>query len=374
MDNGAVASLSALRTLASQGTPVDARRIEAYLRGRPELAGQDFAVRLSDAQISAGASGGTVLFQLSAEQPWAHAGDYVLRFDLGDQGIFSQTSLRDQFEVMRAVRGRGLPTADAVWLDEGGEIVDGAPAVIMRRVAGASPSIQYLQAGAYVEAEPAVRRRVVEGLIGFAARLHALPLEDLGLASLKVRGGEGDHFIDREIRWAQAELHARFPEVESGERAALHTEIRQTLDEAAGRLLARAPRDRKPVLAHGDLTLANVMFDSGGDVAAVLDWELCHEGLAEEDIAYFIYAAQAIASLGSVAADVPTQDEILAIYRAAGGVVRDWDFAAALSAFRLATWGAIGMRRMPREFWPAQKQMWELQNGIMSGAIKNLYK
>jgi aminoglycoside phosphotransferase (APT) family kinase protein len=269
---------------------------------------------------------------------------------------------------MRAVRRCGLPTADAVWLDAEGEILGGAPAIIMRRVDAASPTIQYLQAGVYVAADAATRRRMVEGLIGFAARLHALPLDQLNLESLARRGGAG-HFIDREIRWAQAELHARFPPVETGERAGLHTEIRATLDAVALRLGAIAPRARRPVLAHGDLTLANVMFDREGAVAAVLDWELCHEGLGEADVAYFLHAARAIASLGDAVASVPPDEDVIAMYRAAGGAVSDWDFASALAAFRLATWGAIGMRRMPPQFWGAQKQMWILQRDQLLAAL-----
>ena len=371
MDSGGIASFSALRTLASRSDSISEADILRFLRSQPELRDHEIQVRFPKDLVTAGASGGTIFFELEAPDPIArYRGEYVLRFGIGDQGIFAQISLKDQFQIMRALRARGAPVPDAVWFDEKSEIVRSAPSLIMRRVRGLSPSMVYLQAGVYVAADADTRRRMVEALIGFGARIHALPLAELGLDSLYTRGGEGDHFIDREIRWAQNELHTRFPEVEEGERAVLHTEMRSILDAAADWLRERAPRHRKPVLAHGDLTLANVIYNHDGSVAAMLDWELCHHGLAEEDIAYLIFAARSIAGLGPVKAELPPADDIIAIYRAAGGVVHDWDYAAALSTFRLATWGAIGMRRMPREFWPAQKLTWELQSGFLREAME----
>jgi aminoglycoside phosphotransferase (APT) family kinase protein len=242
----------------------------------------------------------------------------------------------------------------------------------MRRVHARAPNIQYLQQGIFAEADDAKREVMITGLMRVVARLHALDVGDLGLPMLETRGGAGQHFIDREINWALQELRARFPDHEEGERAELHTQIRRTLEETAPVLRARAPHNRKPVLAHGDVTIANTMYNDDGSVAALLDWELSHHGLPEADVAYFLSAAGGIAHMGGAVVTMPSLDQMIACYEAAGGRGQDWDFGAAFAAYRVATWGAIGMRRMPKPFWPAQLAMWEHHRDGLADAMRGL--
>jgi aminoglycoside phosphotransferase (APT) family kinase protein len=368
-----VGSLSALRTLAANASTVSEERLESFLGEQSDLAGAGVSVRFNEGNLAAGASGGTLLFELTVDRLGEKAvEDFVLRFDLGSDGIFAQVSLEAQFEIMTALGAEGLRVPDARWIDLEGKIIDGASAIIMRRVHALSPCIQYLQMGPYAEALPATRRRMVEEMLAFAVQLHKIPAQRLNVQSLWDRGGAGGYFIDREIAWAQAELHARFPVVEEGERATLHSEMRSTLDGVADDLKRQAPKGLEPTIIHGDLTLANCMFNADGDLISLLDWELCHHGLPAEDVTYFLSAARVIASLGSTKVDPPSRDEVVGIYEAAGGKLEHWDYAAALSTFRLATWGAIGMRRMPREHWPAQKLMWELQKSELLAALEQL--
>lgn len=365
-----VGSLSALRSLAANATQVSEDRIADYVRSQG-VAG-DVSVVFTNGNLAAGASGGTLMFDLHSGPDGREIDACVLRFDLGSDGIFSQVSLAAQYEIMHALGAFGLKVPDVRWLDCAGRIVDGADALVMGRITALTPCIQYLQMGPYAEASSIERDKMLAELMTFAAALHAVPAADLGVASLYTRGGEGAYFIDREIDWAQAELHARFPEVEEGERAAMHTEIRRTIDAVAVILKRRAPRGLEPTVCHGDLTFANAMFDVDRNLLAMLDWELCHHGLPAEDISYFLSAARVIASLGSTKADPPDRAQAIAAYEAAGGQLDHWDFAAALSTFRLATWGAIGMRRMPREHWEGQRLMWELQRSELVAALEAL--
>lgn len=366
-------SLAALKGLTSAVAVVTDASIHAYLAAQPELEGRPFRIVLNAEALAAGASGGTVLFDIEGEDlPDSLRGAYVLRYELGGAGIFSQTSLRSQFDIMRALGRHDIPVPGAAWLDENGVIAAGQPALIMRRVFARAPNIQYLQTGFFAESNAQERATMMRYLFAVAAKLHAIPLAALDLPALDARGGAGKHFIDREIDWVLAELRARFPDVETCERAELHTGMRKTLESAAVALRDTAPRHRQPVLAHGDLTIANTMYRDDRSVAALLDWELAHHGLPEMDVAYFLAAMSGIASLGAPVIELPTEAETIRYYEEAGGRIADFDYCRAFAAFRVAVWGAIGMRRMPPEFWPAQKRMWEIHGAQLADAMQKL--
>lgn len=361
-------SLKALRSFTATSAPITEAAIERFLAKQIEFEGSAVKVSFANETLNAGASGGTVLFQLDspADGP-RYADGLVLKYELGNASFFSQTSQRSQFEILQALRGRGLPVPDAIWLDEAGEIA-GAPAIIMGRVRARAPSIQYMQAGPFVEADDAGRLTMLRRLLELGARIHQVDAAGLEAPSLATRGGEGQHFIDRQINWALAEMHAKFPANEGGERAELHAEIRTTIEDAAVWLRANAPRHRTPSLVHGDLTIANTMYGDDGSIVALLDWELAHLGLPETDVAYLLYAMHSIAQLGTPIENLPSLDDVAEYYRDAGGELPDWTFGRAMGAFCLMTWGAIGMRRMPREFWPVQRSMWRQQSGMFLAA------
>ena len=366
------ASLKALKGLADAPSPVTVETLRAFVAEQPELAGQDFRVLFNSEALAAGASGGTTLFEIAGEQPSDFRGSFVLRYELGGGGIFSQTSLAAQFELMRALGERGIAVPEAVWLDEEGKIAGGQPALIMRRVFAHAPSIQYLQNGFFASSNDARREQMMRNLFAIAVALHAIPVDSVNLPILDARGGKEKHFLDREIDWVLAELHAKFPDQEEGERAELHRSMRQTLEEAASVMRDYAPRDRSPVIAHGDLTIANTMFRDDCSIAALLDWELTHYGLPGMDVAYFLAAMISIAEFGTQIIPMPTEEDTIRFYVEAGGTLEDFAYCRAFAAFRVSTWGAIGMRRMPREFWPAQRRMWEIHNGLLTEAISSL--
>ena len=365
-------SLKALKGLVDAPSPVTVATIRAFLAEQPELAGQSFHVLLNSEALAAGASGGTILFEIAGEQASDFHGSFVLRYELGNGGIFSQTSLAAQFEILRVLRDRGLPVAEAVWLDEEGKMAGGQRALIMRRVFAHAPSIQYLQNGFFANSNDAKREQMMRNLFSVAAALHAIRVDSVNLPILDARGGREKHFLDREIDWVLGELHAKFPEREEGERAELHGSMRRRLEDAALVMREYAPHHRSPVIAHGDLTIANTMFKDDCSVAALLDWELTHYGLPGMDVAYFLAAMTGIAEFGEQIAPMPTEDDTIRFYIEAGGTLEDFAYCRAFAAFRVSTWGAIGMRRMPREFWPAQRRMWEIHNGLLTAAISSL--
>ncbi len=104
---------------------------------------------------------------------------------------------------------------------------------------------------------------------------------------------------------------------------------------------ANRPPPSPPVMAHGDFRMGNLIV-SGGELAAVLDWELVHVGEVYEDLAWFCIrawrfgapASRAAGGLGSI-------ESFLSAYEQANGTTVDrvgmrwWLIRATLS------WGII---------------------------------
>lgn len=366
-----------MRATVTQSSGVSEGSMRKFLAQQPELRGRCFQVVLEAAEVKAGVSAGHLFFRLDVPDATTPGpgGLYVLRYDVGEGRLFLQTSLRQQFDVMRALRSEGLPTPEAPWFDEDGVIVPEAKALIMRRIEARPPHLMYMENGPYIEASKEMRRTMLGSLMGFCVRLHSLPVAKLDLPFLAVRGGSGQHFIDREINWTLYELRSRPSAIEEGERGAFLSRMRATCHAAADWLRARAPRDAAPVLVHGDVTLANVMFNDDGTVAAVLDWELCHEGLAGEDVAWPALAPRCAANFyGASTAEMPTLDDMRAAYLACGGRLEHLDYAAVLTAFRLVSISALAMSLMPPEFWATQAKDWIAQKALLDEQIERFDK
>lgn len=369
------AALAQLRTIATQApSPVTRESLRAFLAQQPELSGKQFEVILPEESIAAGASGGLLMFDIASPDGSAgvFAGRYVLRYELGDGSFFSQTSLPSQFQIMKAVHALGIPCAEVMWLDPDGKVANGATSVIMRRVDARAPVIQYVQAGAFVEATDQGRETMIRALMSTLVKIHSLPVAEINLDLLGERSGAGEGFLVAQVDWVLREMLARFPEDEGGPRAELHGTMRATMIETAARLRQATPKGVRPVLVHGDPTIANTMFDDEGQVAAILDWELAHAGLAAEDVFYFIYAMQSIASLGGVAVELPQIGDVSRYYVEAGGRLDHVEYASALSAFAITAWGCIGLRRMPEALWEAQRITWQTQSSYLAAAIAKL--
>lgn len=367
-------ALAQLRVIATQApSPVTRETLSAFLAKQPELSGRRFDVLLPEESISAGASGGLLMFDIEGhEDAAAYTGRYVLRYELGAGRFFSQTSLSSQFQIMKAVYASGIPCAEVMWLDADGDIAGGSTAVIMRRVDARAPVIQYVQAGAFVEATDRFRETMIRSLMANLVKLHALPVAELKLDLLGDRSGQREGFLVSQVDWALRELLARFPENEEGPRSALHAEMRDTMRLTAERLKRVEPENLTPVLVHGDPTIANTMFNNDGSVAAILDWELAHAGLAAEDVYYFVYAMQSIACLGDVAVELARIEDVKRYYIEAGGKLHHEEYASAIAAFGITAWGCIGLRRMPEALWEAQRLTWKTQSAYLAAAMAKL--
>src|SRR5665811_2322277 len=109
------------------------------------------------------------------------------------------------------------------------------------------------------------------------------------------------------------------------------------------RLAARIPEQGPATIVHGDYRLDNMILSDGGEVAAVVDWELCTLGDPLADVgtlmAYWPERGGAGVSLGepaNLAPGFPTREELAARYAASSGRdISELDFFLALGYWKL---------------------------------------
>ena len=117
----------------------------------------------------------------------------------------------------------------------------------------------------------AARRRSGESLVEVAAALHALDVDDIGLGDL----GKREDYVSRQMnRW--------YRQYQASGGA---TPLMDTVHDA---LSARLPTQQRVSLVHGDYRLGNCISEPSGDIAAVLDWEICTLGDPLADVGYLL--------------------------------------------------------------------------------------
>ena len=126
---------------------------------------------------------------------------------------------------------------------------------------------------------------------------------------------------------------------------------------------------------HGDLTLGHAIFHEDGSLAAVLDWELCHEGLPEEDVAWLSLAARSSANFYKAPGEaIPSVEDVAEIYASVGGTVEDLAFAAALAAFHITSIFALALRGLPPDLWPSQGELWDQQEAMLFERLEGVQR
>jgi aminoglycoside phosphotransferase (APT) family kinase protein len=198
--------------------------------------------------------------------------------------------------------------------DEPGPL--GTAGLVMRLVPGETIARRILRDDRYQQA-----RDVLVGQVGrFAAGLHAL------------RRPAGLPAPD-----PLADLRTRLDELRDGG----HVQPSEVFEQAFATLAVTRPPARPPVIVHGDLRLGNLIVDERG-LAAVIDWELVHSGDAAEDLGWLCVRAWRFGGAGP-AAGLASREDLLAAYRAAGGVEISLDELRWWETLGTLRWGVICM-------------------------------
>lgn len=160
-----------------------------------------------------------------------------------------------EYKVVAALRGTGVPVAEAVALCEDSSVI-GVPFAVVSYVEGRT-----LQDGNETAALPPMdATRCADSLIGALASLHAVPYAAVGLAEF----GRPEGYLERQVRrW-------------HGQWARVATRDLPALDALHALLSTSVPPQAGSAIVHGDFRLDNtiVSHDDPGTILAIVDWEM----------------------------------------------------------------------------------------------------
>jgi aminoglycoside phosphotransferase (APT) family kinase protein len=293
---------------------IDAQAVEAWFG--ENVAGVDFPLRFE--RIAGGHSNLTYGVTDAAGQKWA-----LRRPPLGKR-LGSAHDMGREFKVVSALGGTEVPVAPVVGLCED-ESVNEAPFYVMEFVEG--PILRGL-AEAEIFPDEADRRAIGERVADTLVQIHAVDPDAVGLGDL----GRKEDYVARQLhRW-------------QGQWEKSKTRELEPIDRVHEALSARIPEQGPATIVHGDYRLDNMILTDSGEVAAVVDWELCTLGDPLADVGllmvYWPDRGENTLALGmpaNLAPGFPTREEITARYtERSGRDLSELDFYVALGYWKLA--------------------------------------
>lgn len=232
-----------------------------------------------------------------------------------------------EHQMISALWGSAVPVARPLAMCDD-VAVNGAPFYVMEFVDGVI--VRDVDVGLTLTEQ--VRRRSSEVLIDTLAALHRIDVDSVGLASLAKREGYVPRQLKRWMTQVSQSVMADRP---------IFGEIHRLLE-------AGTPAQQATVIAHGDYRLENTVIHPSGELAAVLDWELCTLGDPMADLGHVLVYWPGPGSHDEVTPHSPTclpgyftPHEVIARYGASSG--RDMsaiDYFVAFADWRLACIGA----------------------------------
>ncbi len=273
---------------------------------------------LSFERISGGHSNLTYGVRDTAGGRWA-----LRRPPLGKR-LGSAHDMGREFRVVSALAPTPVPVAPVVGFCED-ESVNGAPFYVMKFVEG--PILRGL-AEADAFPEEADRRAIGERVVDTLVEIHAVDPDAAGLGEL----GRKQDYVARQLRRWQGQWEKS------------KTRELPAIDAVHEELAGRIPEQGPATIVHGDYRLDNMILTPAGEVAAVVDWELCTLGDPLADVGllmvYWPEAGEEGISLGqpaTMAPGFPSRAELRARYaERSGRDLSQLDFFVALGYWKLA--------------------------------------
>jgi aminoglycoside phosphotransferase (APT) family kinase protein len=254
----------------------------------------------------------------------AAGGRWALRRPPLGKRLGSAHDMGREFRVVSALAPTPVPVAPVVGFCED-ESVNGAPFYVMEFVEG--PVLRGL-AEADAFPEEGDRRAIGERVVDTLVEIHAVDPDAAGLGDL----GRKRDYVARQLRRWQGQ----WEKSKTRELAAI--------DAVHERLSARIPEQGPATIVHGDYRLDNMILTPGGEVAAVVDWELCTLGDPLADVGllmvYWPEPGDETIALGrpaTLAPGFPDRAELRARYaERSGRDLSDLGFFVALGYWKLA--------------------------------------
>ena len=293
---------------------LDRERLEAWFRETI----RDAAPPLSYERITGGRS--NLTFRVSDSD----GGRWILRRPPLGARLGSAHDMGREHRILTGLADTDVPTPRPVAMCTD-ESVTGAEFYVMELVDGL-----VLRDEDEVEAafEVPDRRKIADALVDTLADLHAVDPDAAGLGEL----GRRDGYAERQLkRWMRQWEASKTRELEA-------------MDETHRLLSERVPPQHSTALVHGDYRLDNVILTPRGEIAAVLDWELCTLGDPLADLGQLlVYWAEdtdevvPLTRAPTLAPGFPKRDEIVERYAARSGRdVAQLHFFIALAYWKLA--------------------------------------
>jgi aminoglycoside phosphotransferase (APT) family kinase protein len=293
---------------------IDRDRLESWFG--ENVSGVDFPLRFE--RIAGGHSNLTYRVTDAAGQKWA-----LRRPPLGKR-LGSAHDMSREHKVVSALGRTEVPVAPVVGLCED-ESVNGAPFYVMEFVEG--PILRGL-AEAEIFPDEGDRRAIGERVADTLVQIHAVDPDAVGLGDL----GRKEDYVARQLhRW-------------KGQWEKSKTRELAPIDRVHAALSARIPKQGPATIVHGDYRLDNMILSDRGEVAAVVDWELCTLGDPLADVGllmvYWPERGENTIALGmpaNLAPGFPTREELTSRYaERSGRDLSDLDFYVALGYWKLA--------------------------------------
>ncbi|MDX1382846.1 MAG: phosphotransferase family protein [Thermoanaerobaculia bacterium] len=234
---------------------------------------------------------------------------YVLRRPPLGTLLATAHDMAREYRIITSLAPTSVPVAPTLGLCED-DTVTGAPFYVMRFVEGhvvdtADVADQVLDAPA--------RRRLGERVVDVLADLHAVDPDAVGLGDL----GKKQDYLARQLkRWRTQWQRSKTRELAA-------------MEEIAATLERRLPAQIGAAIVHGDFRIGNMLVSRAGDIAAVLDWELCTLGDPLADLGYLLNnwvqpgetsgANRGLALAPTAAGGFPARDELVERYAERSG-------------------------------------------------------
>ena len=309
--SGAEVTQSAEGERAPEG--IDQAGVEAWFEANVPAA----VPPLNFERISGGRS------NLTFEVTDSGGGRWALRRPPLGKRLGSAHDMGREHRVISALQQTPVPVPPVVGLCEDDD-VNAAPFYVMEWVRG--PVLRSPE-----DAEPfgesdrkAIGERVVDTLVA----IHGVEPEGVGLGEL----GKKEEYVQRQLhRW-------------QGQWEKSKTRELPLVDEVHDRLVARVPEQGSATIVHGDYRLDNMILSDSGEVAAVVDWELCTLGDPLADVGmllvYWSEPGDELMPLFAPATIAPGfigREAVLDRYRERSGRdLTEIDFYRALAFWKLA--------------------------------------
>jgi aminoglycoside phosphotransferase (APT) family kinase protein len=236
---------------------IDQHNLQIYLRKRIDTVQGE----VSFTRITQGNSNLTYIVRDEAGNRW------VMRRPPIGQVAATAHNMEREHRIIAALDGH-VPVPKALFFCDD-ESITGAPFFMMDFVDGMSPASEK---DAERDFSPHQRRAASENLVDTLAQIHEVDVDKVGLGDL----GRREDYVSRQLRrWRQQWDVNKIRDVPE-------------VDRAFDILTRRIPTQQGAALVHGDYKFDNVLFDTTGEVLAVVDWELCTLGDPIADLAALV--------------------------------------------------------------------------------------